>query len=112
MPNEYVEKLTIESVVFRVPQEYAALVVYFDSYWGKMGTNASVWTLFPDDRDLKDKRVATVPSIMKILNGEEEYVSVFPRLEPGTYIVTVPGYQKTITLFPGYISEVYFYKRS
>ncbi len=107
MPNGYVEKLTIESVVFRVPREYAALVVYFDDYWGKK-SNAEVWTISPTNPDVYEKQVATVPAIKKMLNGKEVYVSVFPRLEPGTYMVRIPGYHKKVTLFPGYISEVDF----
>jgi hypothetical protein len=103
MSDGYVEKLTIESVVFRVPQEYAALVVYVGNY---TKGNVHVYTIKPDYFDMPDERIATVPPVKKVVNGKEVYVSVFPRLPAGTYHVSNLHNKKTITLFSGFISEV------
>src|SRR6266536_2382023 len=90
MDDSYVEQLTIETVVFRVPQAYAALVVYFADHWGRNNADASVWTSNPTtypNVPVPDKLVATVPARMRMVNGQKRYVSVFPHLEPETYIV-------------------------
>jgi hypothetical protein len=54
--------------------------------------------------------VATVPARMRMVNGQKRYVSVFPHLEPETYIVIVARplrnkYKQTITLFPDFVGE-------
>ncbi len=107
MSDGYVEEITIESVIFRVSQEYGALVVYVDvpplfDHW-----DVEVWTPGrSSDYGIGDKKIATVPAIGKLVNGEKVEVAVFPRLIPATYLVQGATKYKQITIFPGWISEL------
>lgn len=95
------EIIQIEGIIFNAVPQNGALVVYCKRK--HKGKNAHV-NLNGDYKNQLNVQIAE-----RRVNGRNRYVAVFPSLPQGSHTVAidwVSGSARTVSIFPGHVSEV------